>query len=40
MTKAEATMYDRAIDIRNWVHPSKQITIIEGQEKNTHFLQV
>ena len=40
MTKAEGTMYDRAMDIRNWVHPSKHITIIEGQEKNTHSLQV
>jgi len=33
-------MYDRAMDIRNWVHPSKNITIIEGQEKNTHCLQM
>jgi len=40
MIKAEGTMYDRAMDIGNWVHPSKHITILEGQEKNTHALQV
>jgi hypothetical protein len=40
LTKEEGTWYDRAMDIKNWVHPSKRITIIEGQEKNTHSLQV
>ena len=40
MIKAEGTMYEGAMDIRNWVQPSKHITIIEVQEENTHFLQV
>jgi ribonuclease HI len=40
LTKGEGTWYDRAMDVKNWVHPSKPITIIEGQEKNTHSLQV
>jgi len=39
-TKAEGTRYDRAMEIRHWIHPSKHITITEGQEKTTHTLQV
>ena len=40
MTKGEGTSWDRAMDIKNWVHPSKHIKIIERQENNTHSLQV
>ena len=39
-TKAEGTRYDRAMELRHWIHLSKHITIIEGQEKTTHSLQV
>jgi ribonuclease HI len=28
------------MESRHWIHPSKHITIIEGQEKTTHCLQV
>ena len=38
--KAEETNYDRAMDSRHWVHPSKHISIAEGQERTTHSLQV
>jgi hypothetical protein len=31
LTKAEVTRYDRAMEIRHWIHPSKHITTIEGQ---------
>jgi hypothetical protein len=24
---------------KNWIHPANHITIIEGQEENTHFIQ-
>jgi len=40
LTKAEGTRYDRAMEIGHWIHPSKHITIIKGQEKTTHSLQV
>ena len=25
-------MYDREMDIKNWIHPAKQITIIKEKE--------
>ena len=28
------------MEIRHWIHPSKHISIIEGQERTTHSLQV
>ena len=40
LTKAEGTRYDRAMESRHWIHPSKHISIIEGQERTTHSLQV
>jgi len=40
LLKAEGTSYDRAMEIRHWTHPSKHITIIEGQERTTRSLQV
>ena len=38
--KAEETNYDRAMDSRHWIHPSKHITIAEGQERTAHSLRV
>ena len=35
-TKAEGTRYDRAMEIRHWIHLSKHITITEGQGNTTH----
>jgi hypothetical protein len=40
LTKAEGTRYDKAMESRHWIHPSKHIAIVEGQEKTTHSLQV
>jgi hypothetical protein len=40
LTKAEGTRYDRATESRHWIQHSKHITIIEGQGKSTHSLQV
>ena len=38
--KTEGTNYDRAMDSRHWIHPSKHITTVEGQERPTPSLQV
>ena len=38
--KTEGTNYDRAMESRHWIHPSKHITIVEEQERTTHTLQV
>ena len=27
------------MDIKNWIHPAKRITIIEGQDDSTHYIQ-
>jgi len=32
-------MYDREMDIKNWIHPAKLITIIEAKENSTHNIQ-
>jgi len=33
-------MYDREMDIKNWIHPAKQITIFEAKENSTHNIEV
>jgi hypothetical protein len=32
ITKDEGSLYDREMEIKNWIHPANHITIIEGQE--------
>jgi hypothetical protein len=27
------------MDIKNWIHPAKHVTIIEGQDDSTHYIQ-
>jgi ribonuclease HI len=27
------------MDIKNWIHPAKHITIIDGQDDSTHYIQ-
>ena len=39
VTKGEEYLYDREMDIKNWIHPAKHITIIEGQDDSTHYIQ-
>jgi len=39
ITKGEGYLYDREMDIKNWIHPAKHITIIEGQDDSTHYTQ-
>ena len=39
ITKGEESLYDREMDIKNWKHPAKHITIIEGQDDSTHYIQ-
>jgi hypothetical protein len=38
--KTGGTNYDRAMDSRHWIHPSKHIPIAEEQERTPHALQV
>jgi len=37
--KGEGNLYDREMDIKNWIYPAKHITIIEGQDDSTHYIQ-
>jgi len=39
ITKGEGYLYDREMDMKNWIHPAKHITIIEGQDNSTHYVQ-
>jgi hypothetical protein len=39
ITKGEGNLYDREMDIKNWIHPAKHLTIIEGQDDSTHYIQ-
>jgi hypothetical protein len=39
ITKGEGYLYGRKMDIKNWIHPAKHITIIEGQDHSTHYIQ-
>jgi hypothetical protein len=39
ITKGEDYLYDREMDIKNWIHPAKHITVIEGQADSTHYIQ-
>ena len=38
-TKGEGSLYDREMDIKNWIRPAKHITIIEGKCDSTHYIQ-
>jgi len=35
LTKGEVEMYDREMDIKNWIHPTKHIIIIEAKEDSS-----
>ena len=39
ITKGEGSLYDREKDIKNWIYPAKYITIIEGQDDSTHYIE-
>ena len=39
ITKGEGSLYDREMDIKNWIHPAKHITVIEGQDDSTHYIK-
>jgi len=39
ITKDKGEKYDREMDIKNWKHPAKQITIIDAKEDSTHNIQ-
>jgi hypothetical protein len=36
ITKAEGSLYDREMEVKNWIHPAKHITIIDGLEDSTN----
>jgi len=38
VTKGEGYLYDREMDIKNWIHPAKHINIIEGQDDSTYYI--
>jgi len=31
-------LYDREIEVKNWIHPAKHIRIIDGHEDSTHYI--
>ena len=39
ISKDEGTLYDREMDIKNWIHLAKHITIIKGQDDSTYYIQ-
>jgi hypothetical protein len=38
ITKGEGPLYDREMEAKNWIHPAKHITIIDGHEDSTHYI--
>jgi ribonuclease HI len=38
ITKGEGPLCDREMEVKNWIHPAKQITIIDGHEDSTHYI--
>jgi len=36
ITNSEGLLYDKEMEAKNWIHPAKHITIIDGQEDSTH----
>ena len=36
ITKGEVSLYDNEMEVKNWIHPAKHITIINGHEDSTH----
>ena len=38
ITKGEGSLYDRDMEVKNWIHPAKHITIIDGHEDSTHYI--
>jgi hypothetical protein len=39
VTKGDGYMYDMEMAIKTWIHRAKHITIIEGQDDSTHYIQ-
>jgi hypothetical protein len=39
-TKEYGNLFDREMEVKHWTHPVNFVTITEGQENNTHAVQV
>ena len=39
ITKDKGSLFDRKVEIKNWIHPAKHIIIIGGQDDSTHYIQ-
>jgi len=39
VTKGEGYRYDWEMGIKNWIHLAKHITLIEGQDDSTHYIE-
>jgi len=37
--KGEELLYDREMEVENWIQPAKHITIIDGHEYSTHYIR-
>jgi hypothetical protein len=38
ITKGEGSLYDREMEVKNWIHLAKHVTMIDGLEDNTHYI--
>jgi hypothetical protein len=38
IAKGEGSLYDREMAVKNWIHPAKHITIIDGHEDSAHYI--
>jgi hypothetical protein len=38
ITKGEGSLYYKEMEVKNWIHPAKHITIIDGHEHSTHYI--
>jgi len=39
ITKGEGSLYDREMEVKNWIHHAKHITVIDGHEDSTHYIR-
>jgi len=40
ITKGEGSLYDKEMEVKNWIHPAKHITIIDSHEDSTQNIHV
>jgi len=38
ITKGEGSLYDREMEVKNWIHPAKHITVIDGHKDSTLYI--